>query len=142
MYPFIKSVHSNLAIILLFVFVAAVIYLLFGFLTKKAFTSTTKRVALVGFITAHTQLLIGLLIYFISPLGVQNFSKEAMSNSISRLYILEHPLMMILGIVFITIGYSKAKKSTTDAQKYKLLSIFYSIGLICILSRVPWHVWM
>lgn len=142
MYPFIKSVHSNLAIILLFVLVAAVLYLLFGFFTKKSFTDTTKRVALVGLITSHTQLLIGLLIYFISPLGVQNFSKESMGNSISRLFMLEHPLVMIIGIVFITIGYSKAKRATTDGQKYKLLSIFYTIGLICILSRVPWHVWM
>jgi len=142
MYSFIKSIHSNLAIILLFVLVAAAIYLLFGFFTKKTFTATTKRVALVGLIAAHSQLLVGLLIYFISPLGVQNFSKESMGNSMSRLYMLEHPLMMILGIVFITIGYSKAKRATTDTQKYKLLSIFYVIGLICILSRVPWHVWM
>lgn len=142
MYSVIKSLHSNLAIILLVVLSIAVIYILVGFTGNKTFTATSKRIALAGLIAAHLQLVLGLIIYFISPLGISNFSKESMGNSISRLYMLEHPLIMLVAIIFITIGYSKAKKAQTDKQKYKLLSIFYVLGFIFILSRIPWHVWM
>ncbi|ABG59808.1 hypothetical protein [Cytophaga hutchinsonii] len=142
MYSIIKSLHSNLALVLLFVLFAAVIYILIGFMGNKEFTASSKRIALAGLIAAHLQLVVGLIIYFISPLGIENFSKASMGNSMSRLYMLEHPLMMLLAIVSITIGYSKSKRAATDKQKYKLLSIFYVIGLVFILSRIPWHVWM
>lgn len=142
MYSIIQSLHSNLAIILLLVLFVAVIYILIGFFGNKEFNTASKRIALAGLIAAHIQLVVGLFLYFISPLGIANFSKASMGNSMSRLYMLEHPLMMIAAIVCITIGYSKSKRAATDKQKYKLLSIFYVIGFVFILSRIPWHVWM
>jgi hypothetical protein len=64
-----------------------------------------------------------------------------MGNSLSRLFALEHPLTMVLGIVLITIGYSKAKRTADDRTKFKLIAWCYGIGLVLILSRIPWMVW-
>ena len=47
-------------------------------------------------ILAHIQLLVGIVLYFLSPLGFSNLSGEAMGDSMSRLYALEHPLINIL----------------------------------------------
>jgi hypothetical protein len=58
-----------------------------------------------------------------------------------RLYLVEHPLMNIIAIVFITIGYSKHKKKLTSSPKFKTILIFYALALICLLSRIPWDVW-
>lgn len=142
MYEIIKNTHSYLATILLLVLIIASVYALIGWFRGSSFSNNSKRILLAGLIASHLQLVIGFVIYFISPLGVSNFSGEIMKNSIGRLYVLEHPLMMLIGIVLITIGYSKSKRATSDKSKFKFAGIFYTIGLILILSRIPWHVWM
>ena len=82
------------------------------------------------------------MLYFLSPLGMSNFSGAAMKTAITRLYIVEHPLMMILAIVLVTVGYIKTKRAIEDGRKYKNMVIFYSIGLAFILSRIPWEMWL
>lgn len=141
MYTGFQHLHSGMAYVVLAVLLLSFIYALLNFTQKKPFTETVRKVALVGLIAAHLQLLIGLIIYFISPLGLSNFSGEAMGDSMSRLYMLEHPLTMIIGIVLITIGYSKAKRSAGDASQYKKLLIYYGLGIVFILLRIPWSVW-
>jgi uncharacterized protein (DUF486 family) len=64
-----------------------------------------------------------------------------MKDKSVRLLAVEHPILMILAIVFITIGWSKHKKKTTDAAKFKTFAIFYGIGLLLILSKIPWSNW-
>ncbi|NGP86725.1 hypothetical protein [Fodinibius halophilus] len=141
MYTGFQHLHSGLAYLVLAILVVVFGYVLVNFLNKKPFTETVRKSALVGLIVAHIQLLVGLVLYIISPNGLSNFSGEAMGDSMARLLMLEHPLMMILGIVLITIGYSKAKKATEDAASYKKILIFYGLGLLFILSRIPWSVW-
>jgi len=41
----------------------------------------------------------------------------------------------------ITMGFSKHKKQTTDKGKFKTLTIFYGLGLLFVLSRIPWSQW-
>ncbi|WP_232046781.1 hypothetical protein [Sphingobacterium daejeonense] len=58
----------------------------------------------------------------------------------SRFYFLEHPLMMIIAIILITIGYSKSKKILDAKKANQTVLIFYIIALILILSRIPYPV--
>lgn len=133
-----KHLHSTLAIILLLALVIAIVITLVNYSGKKPYN---RKIALLGLVSAHLQFVVGIIIYFVSPLGIQSFSGENMGNSLSRLYFLEHPLMMLIGIILITVGYTKAKRMV-DAQKAnKTVLIFYIIGLILILSRIPWSTW-
>ncbi|SMO47418.1 hypothetical protein [Fodinibius sediminis] len=141
MYTGFLHLHSGIAYIVLAVLIFSFIYVLLNFLKKRPFTDKLRKASLVGLIAAHLQLLIGLVLYFISPKGVSNFSGEAMGDAMSRLYMLEHPLTMIIGIILITIGYSKAKSGTNDAARYKKLLIYYGLGTLFILIRIPWSVW-
>ncbi|WP_138429216.1 hypothetical protein [Fodinibius saliphilus] len=141
MYTGFLHLHSGLAYLVLAILVVVFLYVLINFLNKKPFTETVRKSALVGLIAAHIQLLVGLVLYFISPNGLSNFSGEAMGDSMARLLMLEHPLMMILGIALITIGYSKSKKATEDTASYKKVLIFYGLGLLFVLSRIPWSTW-
>ena len=77
--------------------------------------------------------------YFVSPLGSAVFGQ--MKNEAYRLTSLEHPLVNIIAIVLITIGWSKHKKSVTNEAKFKSIAIFYGLGLVLILSRIPWSLW-
>jgi len=65
-----------------------------------------------------------------------------MKDSTSRLYILEHPLMMLIGIILITIGYMVAKIKSDAIRKQKAILIYYTLGFVFILSRIPWSTWL
>ncbi len=142
MYTGLKHLHSYLAYLLLAVIIFSILYALFNLLRKKSFTERVRKVALAGFIAAHLQLLIGIVLYFISPVGLSLFSSEAMQDSLSRLYILEHPLTMIIGIVLISIGYIKAKKPGDDVRRLRTIFLYYTGGLLLILLRIPWSEWL
>jgi hypothetical protein len=139
MYEFIQKFHSGWAYLALLLLIIAALNSVLGMVSKKEFSSKDRTIALLGLIFSHVQLLVGLVLYFISPLGKAGLSE--MSNAAIRLTALEHPLINIIAIVFITIGWSKHKKVTTSEAKFKTISIFYGIGLLLILARIPWHLW-
>ena len=141
MYTGLKHLHSYLAYLLLAALVFSIIYVIIQFVGKKSFTDKVRKVTLIGFIATHLQLLIGLVLYVISPVGLSNISGEAMSESLSRLYILEHPLTMLIAIVLVSVGYIKAKKPGDDARRFRTVIIYYGLGLILMLSRIPWSAW-
>jgi len=141
MYTGLKHLHSFLAYLLLAAILFSIVYVIIQFVKQGSFTEKVRKITLIGFIAAHLQLLIGIILYVLSPVGLAHFSGEAMQNSLSRLYILEHPLTMIIGIVLITVGYIKAKKPGDDARRFKTIIIFYTLGLAIILLRIPWAVW-
>ena len=64
-----------------------------------------------------------------------------MKDAALRLTSLEHPLINIIAIVLITIGWSKHKKATTSEAKFKSIAVFFGLGLLLILSRIPWSLW-
>ncbi len=139
MYEFIQKFHSGWAYLAVLVLIIAVVNSLIGFVSKKEFMSKDRKMALIGLATIHTQLLIGLVIYFISPLGFSSLGQ--MSDKALRLTSLEHPLINLIGITLITIGWMKHKKLTTSESKFKIFSIYYGLGLVLILSRIPWKLW-
>lgn len=138
MYTGIKHLHSMLAYVLLAALVISIIYVLLAYLGNRAYN---RKMALLGLISAHFQLIIGLIAYFVSPYGVQNLSGETMKTSELRLYALEHPLMMLVAIVLITIGYSRAKRATLPRKANGTVLAFYAIALVLILLRIPWFAW-
>ena len=142
MYSVLQPLHSYLAYVLLAVLVIAIAYNGFSFVQGKKYSEMNKKMSLYGLIATHLQVFIGLILYSVSPLGMSNISKAGMKDGISRLYFMEHPLMMILAVVLVTIGYSKAKRLIDSDKKYRTMLAFYVIGLIFILSRIPWTAWL
>lgn len=140
MYEIIRHLHSGWAYLVLLMVLVATINSFLGLFGNKEFTEKDRKIALFALITTHTQLLIGLIIYFVSPLGKDALSQ--MSNASMRLTAVEHPLMNIIAITLITIGWSKHKKLTESHPKFKTFSIFYGLGLLLILSRIPWNLWL
>lgn len=139
MYAFIQKFHSGWAYLALLLLVIAVVNAFIGLASKKEFTPKDRKIAIFGLIGTHTQLLIGLILYFVSPLGLDSFGQ--MSDKMLRLTSLEHPLINLIAITLITIGWSKHKKLTTSESIFKTFSIFYGLGLVLILSRIPWSLW-
>lgn len=139
MYHFIQKFHSGWAYLALLLLVFAVFNSIAGMSSKREFTTKDKKIALFGLIATHIQLVVGLTLYFISPLGSAVFGQ--MKDAALRLTSLEHPLTNIIAIVLITIGWTKHKKAETNTAKFKSIAVFYGIGLALILIRIPWSLW-
>ncbi|UFH56750.1 cytochrome B [Spirosoma sp. KNUC1025] len=134
MYSGLVHAHSGLRWIALILLLAAVATAISRWQGRSRFTDGNRKLYLFTLISVHTQLVLGLLLLFISP--KVNFSM--LSEKLYRFYSVEHTTGMLLAIVLITIGYSRSKRSNLDTAKHRLVSIFYGLGLIVILASIPW----
>ncbi len=136
MYNMLVHLHSGLRWIVLVLVVIAIVNAAMKMRGTTPFTEKDRKWNLFALISVHLQLVFGLILYFISPKVA--FVAETMSNAVLRFYTMEHILMMLIGIALITIGYSRAKRLSEDQRKFKTTFWFYLIGLLVILSRIPW----
>jgi uncharacterized membrane protein HdeD (DUF308 family) len=133
--------HSWLRWILLILLLASIVKSFSGLSSKKALTAGDRKTWLFTMISAHTTLLIGLILLFFGTYGIAKGVPEGISvmkNSTYRFFWVEHPLMMLIAVVFITIARGQAKKSIPDAVKYKKAFWFFIIALLLILASIPW----
>jgi len=140
----LQHAHSYIAYLALILLIVASINAIIGMTSNKEFKDGDRKLSLFALIFTHTQLLIGLILYFNSPM-VQTFKLpmgEVMKNADLRLYAIEHPLINIIAVVLITIGWSRHKKMTTSKAKFKSIGIMFALGTILILSRIPWNNWL
>ncbi len=140
----LQTVHSYLAYVALALLFLAVANAIMGWASNRIFTmGRDLRLSLFTLIICHIQLLIGLLLYFISPSGFSAISEFGMGGltPAARLLALEHPFTNIIAIVLITIGWSRHKKFLDGKPKFKSIAIFYGLGLLLIVSRIPWNQW-
>ena len=65
-----------------------------------------------------------------------------MKDAQARLYLVEHPFTNIIAILLITMGWSMHKRQAEDGKKFSRIGIFYTLGLVLLLSRIPWDAWL
>ena len=137
------SLHSSWGLTTLILIALAIISSIIGLKSNRDLAIIQRKFSLYALIAVHIQVILGFISYTVSPHTVAAMSNfgAAMKDSLLRLFAVEHPLMMIIGAVLITIGYTKAKKAVDAKVKYKKILIYYSIGLLLILSRIPWTQW-
>ena len=145
MYSLFKNLHSYWAFLVLIVILLAIGNAFIGKIKGKDFESKDLRISLFGLIFSHLQLLIGLILYFVSPwfdqwsaLGMGGVMKDPQT----RLYLVEHPFTNIIAIVLITMGWSLHKRQSDSGKKFLRIGLFYSFGLLLLLSRIPWNNWL
>jgi len=125
--------HSGLRWVAIILLLLAII----NAFTSKTFEKKHKMINLFTMITLHTQLIIGLVQYFITS-GKVKFFDGWMKEAAFRFYGMEHLMGMLIAIVLITVGYSKSKRGKTDSEKFKPIKLFYLIGFILIIASIPW----
>lgn len=87
-------------------------------------------------ISAHLMLLIGLYQLIAGRYGIIKglpAGIELMKDKFHRFFWIEHPLLMILAIILITVARGKAKN-----LNYKSVTWLLIIALLAILAAVPW----
>ncbi len=145
MYTTLQLLHSYWAYLALLIIILATINGIIGLTSNRNFGAKDLRISLFALIVTHLQVVLGLILFFISPMALKAISANGMGavmkDSIQRLFVVEHPLIMLIAVVLITIGFSKHKKKEESKSKFKTITIFYTLALILILSRIPWAQW-
>ena len=134
MYSGIVHAHSGLRWIALVLLFASVVVAISQWQGRSGYTDGNRKLYLFTLIAVHTQFLLGLLLYFISP----KVNLNLLSEKLYRFYSVEHSIGMLIAIILITIGYSRAKRATNAKAKQRLVGIFYGLGLLLILVAIPW----
>ncbi len=141
MYTGLLHTHNLFRWLVLLALVFAVVLAFSGWFGKREWKIQDKLTGLLLTIFMDIQFLIGIILYaFVSPVTKSAFADfgAAMKNADLRFYAVEHILMMVVALAVIHIGRARTKKAATPVQKHRAAAIFYSIGLILILSAIPW----
>jgi hypothetical protein len=134
LYSFFLHLHSGFRYIVMVLLLAAILLSLVGWLGKRPYTKGNRLINLFAMISAHTQLLIGIVLYFVSPL-VQ-FNSSTMKDATTRYWTVEHLSMMIFAIVLITVGHSRSKKLVLPEAKHRSVAIYYILALLVIVLAI------
>jgi hypothetical protein len=134
--------HNLLRWIILVLLVVSILKSYNGWKSNKTFMAGDKKIWLFTLISAHITILLGLYQWTLGRFGLFTYVKpegvSMMKDSTLRFYQMEHPVMMIIAIVLITLAYGNAKKAVPDDQKFKKAFQLFSVALIVILLAVPW----
>lgn len=135
-YTLLVSTHSLLRWLVLLALVFATFNYLFRWMNKLNYRKLDKTLYLVTLSIFHTQIIIGLVLYFTSPKVV--FAAATMSDSLLRFFTLEHGLLMLIAAILITIGSAKVRKLNDPVKKHKRGFWYLLITLLIILAAIPW----
>ena len=114
-----------------------------GYRSKKVFDPGDKKIWLFTMIAGHITLLLGLYQVLFGRIGwfthpPLEAGQSVMSDKYYRFFLVEHPVLMILAIVFITMGHGMAKKAVSDEKKYHKAAQYFLLALVAILAAMPW----
>ena len=139
-HSFLTGLHNLTRWLVVLAGLLALVTMVTG-LSGRKFGPGDRRAGLIYTIVLDLQLVIGLLLYFISPLiqaGMQDMG-AAMSNPDLRFFLVEHSVIMVLAVAAGHIGSSMAKKaSLPDRSRFMRAAIFYVISLALIFFATPW----
>lgn len=134
MYTGLLHTHSTLRYVVLLLLVLVVAKSLVGLLNKKPFDKGDEKFTLWLMIGTHLQLVVGLVLFFISP--AVKFGSETMKDAVTRYWTVEHSFMMIIAVVLITLARTTTKKMSDDRAKHKRVFIMSSLALVIIVVAI------
>ena len=122
--------HSGWRYVVILVLIVAIAMMLFGWLGKRKWGTWDQRIGMITPIVIDIQWLLGLILWTTWPARMH-------SN------VLEHMATMTLALIAAHIGWSRAKKATTDEGKFRIAAIaFIGAGLLVGLGVARITGWM
>lgn len=140
MYQLLLPVHSLVRWILLFTLLYSWIRSAVALFKHSSFTRQDNLLRSITSGVSHLQLIIGLVLYFRSPVTTyfRTQTASAIANPDIAFFGLYHITFMVLAVLSITIGASKAKRDSLDAGKHRQIFRWFGVAVLLILLAIPW----
>lgn len=137
-YQILNILHSYNRYLILGAFIFVLYRAYTGWLGRKSYErpDNTAAAALLGL--AHLQLLLGLILYFYSPLTTlaRTNMGAAMKDPWQRYFGVEHLAMMVIAVVLIQLGRTFSKRATDPVAKHKKVAIYLTIAALIIIGTL------
>lgn len=139
MYGSLLLLHSLLRWLVLGSLLYAIYTASRGVIRRQTFTAGANAIRHWTATIAHVQLLVGMTIYFQSPIVLLRMQSSAggLFNEHTFFRFL-HSALMLFAIIVITVGSAKAKRMGEDQDKYQTMLKWFIAGLLIILIAIPW----
>jgi uncharacterized membrane protein len=134
MYTGLLHTHSLLRYFILIALVVVIVKALIGLVNKQPYGKWDNKLGLYLFIFTHMQLLVGLILYFDSPLV--KFGSDTMSDKTTRYWTVEHIFAMLIAVVLITLARTTSKRMSNDGAKHKRMAIFNFVAFAVIVAMI------
>lgn len=136
MYSVLLNFHSIFRYVVLILVAAAIIVAVAALFGKKDYSDGNRKLNLFAMISMHTQLLLGLILYFFSPNVQLSNIGAAMKETVLRYWTVEHGVMMLFAVALVTIGHSKAKKGALAINRHRSVALYYGLALLVVLLAI------
>ena len=128
----LKSAHSGWRYVVFLLLIIAVVKALSGWFGNKAYTEGDRKLNVFALISAHIQLVIGLVLYF-----SEGWYKMSSAGAPAvRYFKMEHITIMVIAIILITVGNAKSKKVADAVAKHRTIAIFFGLALVIIIVSI------
>ena len=133
--------HNILRWLVVLLAVIALLRALKGINGGTDYTTGARRSVAAFMMAVHLQFLLGVSLYFVSPLMRQAMQDMAatMKDPAARFFFAEHPTLMILAVVAATLTGIIARRGPDDAVKHRRAAIGVALALGLILAGMPWQ---
>lgn len=137
----VLAIHNILRWVILGLGILTIVRMVWGWVSQKIWTPFDKKIQMFFVIALDSQLLVGLLLYFvfsdITKAAFANFG-TAMNNSILRFFSLEHLAILIPAIFLAHYTSSSVAKESNQHKKFRKSALLYTIVMLLIISGIPW----
>lgn len=141
MYPLLILLHSWLRWAVLLLGLWALFSALAGRSSRRAWGPSDGTPGRLYTVSFDIQMLIGLALYIVaSPITTvaRQHMAEAMSNDVSRFWLIEHPFGMIVALALAHVGRARVRRAVTDRSRFGRAAVFYGLSLLITIATTPW----
>lgn len=140
MHPFLLHSHNALRWVVLIAGLLTLVKAAQGLRGDRPYAGA-RRVGVVYMASLHLQLVLGLLLFVVSPLIQQSMANMAatMKDAPTRFFIAEHPTLMVIAVVVATVGSIVSKNAADDAARHRKLLVFTVVTFLLLLAGIPWQ---
>ncbi len=140
MYNLLLILHSVVRWVVVIAAILAVGAALRGWLGRREWSRLDDRLGLLFTIALDIQVLLGIILYIVSPLiqdVLANFG-AAMEEPQLRYFAVTHAVLMIGAAVLVHVGRALVKRQEDSAARHKRAAIFYGLATVVMLVAIPW----
>lgn len=141
LYPIALFVHSWMRHIVVISLVCTVLRALYGRLTGAQYTGMDRLLCRITVAASHLQIVLGFTVYMMSPMAAyfRSHFRDALAVPEALFFGVLHGLIMLGAVIVLTIGGSLSRRSSaSDAERFRLVSVYFGIAFLLILLAIPW----
>ncbi len=144
MYPTLLLLHSWTRWLVLVFGLIAIFRAFTGWQSRRSFVGADNAMGASFVGSMHLQLLLGIVLYFVSPVGAKAFEtvgKAVMKDPTGRFFAMEHLVGMLLAVIAAQVGRTLSKKANSPVLKHKKAFTWFLVALLIVVVMIPWGIW-